>query len=69
MVLHETVVRFYEKRAEGGAAICIFGGCAVDSAGISKGMAGIYESRFEPGLARLASRIRDKGCLAGAQLC
>jgi len=65
----DRLVSFYEERAEGGAALLFVGGCPVDrNAGSMKGMIGLGEDRFIPGLSRLTGAVRRHGVLIAAQL-
>lgn len=62
-------VVLYEERAQGGAALLFVGGCPVDrNAGSMKGMIGLGEDRFIPGLSRLAEAAHRHGALIAAQL-
>lgn len=67
----EREIAYMEAQARGGAAVVTTQGAYPDAAGEGKGFRGtmsISHDRFIPGLARLASAIKDQGALAALQI-
>jgi 2,4-dienoyl-CoA reductase (NADPH2) len=64
----ERLVRFYERRAEGGVGLIIAGGCPIDEYGGMPSMVCINDDRFIPGLQRLTRAVKGGGATIAAQL-
>jgi 2,4-dienoyl-CoA reductase (NADPH2) len=64
----ERLVRFYERRAEGGVGLIIVGGCPIDEYGGMPSMVCINDDRFIPGLQRLTRAVKGGGATIAAQL-
>ena len=64
----DQLVAFYRERAEGGAGLCIVGGCVINDRSGGPFMVNILKDDDIPGLARLAKAIQDGGARAGVQL-
>lgn len=63
----DRLVEFYAERARGGAGLIIVGGCGIDAHGYPS-MIRIDDDRYIPGLARLASAVKEHGAAISAQL-
>ena len=59
--VNERLIKYYQARAEGGAALITVGGCAIDRIGGGPMMIGIYDDRFIEGLAALAGAVKRAG--------
>lgn len=59
---------FYAERARGGAGMIVVGYATIDELSGNTQNIGAHDDRFIPGLARLASVLRDNGARAGVQL-
>ncbi len=66
--VNERLIRYYETRASGGAALITVGGCTIDMIGPGPMMIGAHDDQFIPGLAKLAEAINSKGAKSAAQL-
>lgn len=64
----ETHLGFYGERAAGGAGMIIVGGCTIDGPAGPRNMLSLKTDDDIPGMARIASGIRDHGAIAAAQL-
>ena len=64
----DRLVDFYVRRAEGGAGLIVVGGCPVDEYGGMRGMIGLHDDRFIPGLKKLTAAVSAAGARIGAQL-
>jgi 2,4-dienoyl-CoA reductase (NADPH2) len=64
----DRLVRFYERRAEGGVGLIIVGGCPIDEYGGMPSMVLINDDRFLPGLQRLTRAVQGGGAKIAAQL-
>jgi 2,4-dienoyl-CoA reductase (NADPH2) len=64
----DRLVDFYIERARGGAGMIVVGYATVDELSGNVQNIGAHEDRFIPGLARLATAIRDNGARAAVQL-
>ncbi|MEW5784478.1 MAG: FAD-dependent oxidoreductase [Bacillota bacterium] len=62
------LIRYYETRAAGGAALITVGGCSIDLIGTGPLMIGLHDDKFIDGLAKLAAAIKGAGAKSGAQL-
>ncbi|HPU02113.1 MAG: FAD-dependent oxidoreductase [Firmicutes bacterium] len=66
--VNDKLIRYYERRARGGAALIIVGGCSIDRAGGGPLMIGLHDDKYIPGLRELAAAIKDAGARVAAQL-
>lgn len=66
--VNERLLKYYEVRARGGAAMITVGGCTIDRIGSGPMMIGLHDDCFLPGLQELAAVIKDNGARAAAQL-
>ncbi len=66
--VNDQLVAFYRERAEGGAGICIVGGCVINDKSGGPFMVNIMKDEDIPGLNRLAKSIQDAGAKAAVQL-
>ena len=67
--ISDATVEHYRRRAGGGPAMVITEACAVSPEGVvSAHHARIYEDRFIEGLSRVASAIKEEGCVPAAQI-
>ncbi len=64
----ERLVAFYAERARGGAGMITVGYATVDELSGNPGNIGAHRDDFIPGLAQLATAIRDNGARASVQL-
>jgi 2,4-dienoyl-CoA reductase (NADPH2) len=64
----DRLIDFYAERAAGGAGMITVGYATVDELSGNPGNIGAHLDDFIPGLARLASAIRDNGARASVQL-
>ncbi len=64
----ERLVDFYGERARGGAGMITVGYATVDELSGNPGNIGAHRDDFIPGLAQLATAIRDNGARASVQL-
>ena len=64
----DRLVRFYERRAEGGVGLIMVGGCRIDEYSGMPSMVCIDDDRFIPGLQRLTRAVKDGGSKIAAQL-
>ena len=64
----DRLVDFYAERARGGAGMIAVGYATVDDLSGNTANIGAHDDAFIPGLARLASAIRDNGARASVQL-
>ncbi|MCM2357451.1 MAG: NAD(P)/FAD-dependent oxidoreductase [Geobacteraceae bacterium] len=64
----DRLVDFYAERARGGAGMITVGYATVDELSGNPGNIGAHEDSYIPGLARLASAIRDNGARSSVQL-
>ncbi|WP_136810329.1 FAD-dependent oxidoreductase [Desulfosediminicola flagellatus] len=64
----DQLIDFYRKRAEGGAALISVGYATVDELSGTPLNIGAHDDAFVPGLARLASAIKEGGAKAAIQL-
>lgn len=62
------LVEFYAERARGGAGMITVGYATVDDLAGNPGNIGAHSDEFIPGLARLATAIRDNGARASVQI-
>lgn len=67
-LVNERLIRYYERRAQGGAALIVIGGCSVDPAGTGPAMIGLHDDSFLEGLTRLAAAVKSAGARAAVQL-
>ncbi len=67
-MVNDRLIKYYQTRAEGGAALITVGGCAIDRIGGGPMMIGIYDDRFIEGLAALAGAVKRAGARVAAQL-
>lgn len=66
--INEKLIRYYETRARGGAALIIVGGCSIDRAGGGPLMIGLHDDKYVPGLQQLTTAVRNAGAKIAAQL-
>ena len=66
--VNEKLIRYYETKARGGAALIIVGGCSVDRAGGGPLMIGLHDDRYIPGLQLLSTAVKEGGAKIAAQL-
>jgi 2,4-dienoyl-CoA reductase (NADPH2) len=64
----DRLVKFYERRAEGGVGLIVVGGCTTDSLGGGSFFIGLRDDEFIPGLKRLTEAVRAHGAHISAQL-
>lgn len=65
----ERLVKYYERRAEGGVGLIIVEATAIHPLGIGfKGGLGIWDDKFIPGLKELSDSIKKKGAKSAIQL-
>ncbi|HIJ81435.1 MAG TPA: FAD-dependent oxidoreductase [Desulfuromonadales bacterium] len=64
----DRLVDFYTERARGGAGMITVGYATVDERSGNPGNIGAHKDIYVPGLARLASAIRDNGACSSVQL-
>jgi 2,4-dienoyl-CoA reductase-like NADH-dependent reductase (Old Yellow Enzyme family) len=64
----DRLVAFYAERARGGAGMITVGYATVDELSGNPGNIGAHKDEFIPGLARLATAIRDNGARSSVQL-
>jgi len=68
-VLSEDEYRWLTMRAEGGFALTMTCAASVQESGVGfPGQLGFHDAKHEPGLTRLAAKIKQEGSLAIAQL-
>lgn len=63
----DRLIDFYKERAGGGVGLITVGGCAIDLHGY-RSMIRVDDDRYVPGLARLASAVKENGAAVCAQL-
>ncbi len=66
--VNERLLKYYEARARGGAAMITVGGCSIDTSGLGPMMIGLHDDRFIEGLQKLSGTIKMHGAAAAAQL-
>ena len=66
--VNEKLIHYYERRARGGAALIIVGGCSIDRAGGGPLMIGLHDDKYIPGLQQLAGAVKGAGAKVAAQL-
>lgn len=64
----DRLVKFYERRAQGGPGLIIVGGCSVDSLGSGSFFIALKDDQYLPGLKRLTEAVRSHGVPVSAQL-
>ncbi|MBU0514049.1 MAG: FAD-dependent oxidoreductase [Proteobacteria bacterium] len=64
----DQLVRFYERRAQGGPGLIVVGGCSVDGLGGGGWFIALKDDQYLPGLKRLAEAVRSHGVPISAQL-
>lgn len=67
-LVNERLIKYYETRARGGAALIVIGGCTIDTAGGNHNMIGLHDDRYIDGLSRLTAAVKSAGALVVAQL-
>ena len=67
-VVTDRLIDFYAERAQGGAGMITVGYATVDELSGNPGNIGAHGDEFIPGLALLATAIRDNGARASVQL-
>lgn len=67
-MVNERLIKYYEARAKGGAALLIVGGCTVDTVGGGPMMIGLHDDRFIEGLTSLIEPVKSAGARVAAQL-
>jgi 2,4-dienoyl-CoA reductase-like NADH-dependent reductase (Old Yellow Enzyme family)/thioredoxin reductase len=67
--ISDATIEHYRRRAAGGPAMVIVEACAVSPEGVvSTHQARLYDDRFIEGLARIATVIKEEGCVAAVQI-
>ncbi len=66
--VNEKLIRYYETRARGGAALIIVGGCSIDLSGGGPLMIGLHDDKYISGLQQLAAAVKKPGAKIAAQL-
>ena len=67
--ISDATVEHYRRRAGGGAAMIITEACAVSPEGVvSAHQARIYDDRFVGGLSKIATAIKNDGCVPAVQI-
>ena len=64
----DRLVHFYAERARGGAGMIVVGYATVDEMSGNTMNIGAHKDEFIPGLARLATAIKENGARAAVQL-
>ncbi len=64
----DQLIDFYAERAKGGAAMIVVGFASIDKLSAGSTNIGAHKDEHIPGLARLASAIKDNGSLAAVQI-
>jgi 2,4-dienoyl-CoA reductase (NADPH2) len=65
----DQLIAFYRERAKGGVGLIIAGGCYTEKIGrMWKGMIGLDDDQFIPGLRKLTDVVHENGARIGAQL-
>lgn len=67
-LVNDRLIKYYETRAAGGAALLIIGGCTVDTIGGGPMMIGLHDDRFSEGLRDLTTAVKAAGARVAAQL-
>lgn len=67
-LVNARLIKYYETRAAGGAALLIIGGCTVDVVGGGPLMIGLHDDRFIEGLKDLTTAVKAAGASVAAQL-
>lgn len=67
-LVNDRLIKYYETRAAGGAALLIVGGCTVDTIGGGPVMIGLHDDRFIEGLSDLTTAVKAAGARIAAQL-
>jgi len=67
-IVNEKLIRYYEDRARGGAALITLGGCTIDQLGSGPMMVGLHDDKFLAGLKEFTTRIKATGTAVAAQL-
>lgn len=67
-LVNDRLVKYYETRAKGGAALLIIGGCTVDRIGGGPMMIGLHADSFIEGLTTLTRAVKAAGAKVAAQL-
>jgi len=66
--VNEKLIRYYETRARGGAAMITVGGCSIDTVGLGPNMIGLHDDRYLEGLQKLTAAVKNAGARICAQL-
>lgn len=66
--VNDRLVKYYETRARGGAALIIVGGCTIDNLGIGPKMIGLHDDCYIDGLKKLTGAVKSAGASIAAQL-
>ena len=65
----DQLISFYRERAKGGVSLIIVGGCYTERIGrMWKGMIGLDDDQFIPGLKKLTDVVHENGARIGVQL-
>lgn len=67
-MVNERLIRYYEARASGGAALITLGGCTIDLLGPGPMMVGLHDDKFIAGLTEFTLRVKSSGAAVAAQL-
>lgn len=66
--VNDRLVKYYETRARGGAALIIVGGCTIDNLGVGPKMIGLHDDKYIEGLSKLTAAVKAAGAKIAAQL-
>ncbi|HZK17695.1 MAG TPA: FAD-dependent oxidoreductase, partial [Clostridia bacterium] len=66
-LVSDKIIKFYQRRAEGGAGLIFVGGCGIDEYRYPT-MISADSDEFIPGLSKLASVVKDGGAKVAAQI-
>ncbi len=66
--VNDRLIKYYEARARGGAALIIVGGCTIDNLGVGPKMIGLHDDKYIEGLKRLTAAVKGAGAKIAAQL-
>ncbi|MFZ5642614.1 MAG: FAD-dependent oxidoreductase [Bacillota bacterium] len=66
--VNDRLIKYYETRAKGGAALIIVGGCTIDKIGVGPLMIGLHDDEYIEGLQKLTGAVKSAGAKIAAQL-
>lgn len=64
----DQLVAFYEERSRGGVGLIVAGGCRIDENSGNRGLIGLDDDSYIPGLKRLTDAVHAHGAFIAAQL-